>query len=254
MTANIELLNQHFAATYEAWVPIVDTLKADIAGLTDDAFLTERPATKFILTWMRNIGEFQTKFGKLFGRKKRPSKADDFTAAVSICLKQFLDARGLAARVASEEATHRAIGSKRPDISVYSSFDQLLATVECKTNLGWNRKKWKDQFDQRTEQMRVSCPSSELFLCVLTRSGWDYSEFERSPLYGKQWFCLSTMPVGHISDPIADSNILLPIEPMFLNILEMVCTGYVKQILQLSPDDQVKILRILQGYGGQGGT
>jgi len=250
MTASIQLLDQHFVATYEAWVRIADTLKVDIADLTDEAFLTERPATKFILTWMRSLGEFQTKFGKLFGRIKRPPKADEFTAAVAIGLEQFLAARGFAGRVASEETIHQAKGATRPDISVYSHSGQLLATVECKTNLGWNRKEWKDQMDKRTEQMRVSCPGSESFLCVLTRSNWDYSEFERSPLCGKQWFCLSIVPVGHISDPVADSDMLLPIEPMFLDILAKVRTGFVEQILRLSPDDQEKILRSLQANGG----
>ena len=251
MTASIQLLDQHFATTYDAWVRIADTLKGDFAGLKDDAFLTERPATKFILTWMRSLGEFQTKFGKLFGRIKRPPKSDEFTAAVAICLERFLAARGFAGSVASEETTHRAKGAKRPDISVYSHSSQLLATVECKTNLGWSRKEWKDQIDKRTEQMRVSCPGSESFLCVLTRSNWDYSEFERSPLCGKQWFCLSTVPVGHISDPVADSDILLPIEPMFLDILAKVRTGLVEQILHLSPEDQEKVLRNLQVNGGK---
>src|SRR5713226_757039 len=138
MNANIQLLYQHFAATYVAWVRIADTLRVEIADLTDHAFLTERPATKFILTWMRSLGEFQTKFGKLFGRIKRPPKADEFTTAVAICLEQFLAARGFAGRVASEETTHRAKGAKRPDVSVYSHTGQIVATVECKTNLGWN--------------------------------------------------------------------------------------------------------------------
>jgi hypothetical protein len=222
MAASIQLLNQHFAATYEAWVRIADTLKVAFAGLKDDGFLTERPATKFILTWMRCLGEFQTKFGKLFGRIKRPPKSDEFTAAVAICLEQFLASRRIPGRVASEETTHRAKGAKRPDISVNSDSGQLLATIECKTNLGWSRKEWKEQINKRTEQMRISCPGSESFLCVLTQSNWDYSEFERSPLCGKQWFCLSTVPVGRISDPVADTDIKIPIEPMLLDILAKV--------------------------------
>jgi len=250
MTANIQLLNQHFAATYDAWVRIADVFKEDIAGLKDDAFLTERPATKFILTWMRSLGEFQTKFGKLFGRIKRPPKADEFTSALAICLEQFLAARGIAGRVGCEETTHRAKGAKRPDVSVYAHSGQLLATVECKTDLGWKRKEWKAQIEKRTEQMLAACPGSDSFLCVLTRKNWDYSEFERSPLCGKQWFCLSNVPVGRISNPVADEDILLPIEPMFLDILSKVRVALVEQIRQLSPDDQEKVRRSLQSQGG----
>src|SRR5579883_3084677 len=120
MTDATQLLNQHFAASYDGWVRIADALKGQFVGLKDDAFLAERPATKFILAWMKKLGEFQTKFGHLFGRKKRPPKADDFTAAVAVCLEQFLAARGLAERVGSEETTHRVKGAKRPDVLVYS--------------------------------------------------------------------------------------------------------------------------------------
>jgi hypothetical protein len=250
MTDATQHLKQHFATTYDAWVRIADTFKGNIARLKEDSFLAERPATKFILAWMRELGEFQTQFGKLFGRIKRPPKADEFTAAVAICLEQFLAARGLAGRVGSEETTHRAKGAKRPDISVYSLSGQRVATVECKTNLGWTRKNWKDQIGKRTKQLRASCPSSESFFCILTRSNWDYSEFERSPQCGKQWFCLSAVPVGRISDPVADSDILVPIEPMFLDILAKVRGGFVEQIRQMAPDDQQKVLRSLEEKGG----
>jgi hypothetical protein len=246
MTGATQLLNQHFSASYDGWTRIIEALKGQFAGLKDDAFIAERPATKFILAWMKQLGEFQTKFGHLFGRKKRPPKADDFTAAVAVCLEQFLASRGYAGRVGSEETTHRVKGAKRPDVSVYSLSGPLIATVECKTNLGWNRKGWKAEIEKRTQQMHASCPGSNLYLCVLTRSNWDYSEFAASPQCGQQWFCLSAVPVGCISDPVADSDVLLPIEPMFLAILAKVRTGLVEWILQRSPDEQQVILRALE--------
>ena len=249
MTDAIQLLNQHFSATYDDWVRIKDTLKGQFAGLKDDAFLAERPATKFILAWMKKLGEFQTKFGHLFGRNKRPPKSDDFTAAVAICLEQFLAARGLGERVGSEETTHRMKGAQRPDVLVYSPAGPLLATVECKTDLGWNRKGWKGEIHERTRQLQASCPGSELFLCILTQSNWDYSEFASAPECGKQWFCLSTVPVGRISDPVADTDILLPIEPLFLAILSKVRAGLLELIQQMPLDEQQTILRRLAELG-----
>jgi hypothetical protein len=249
----VQLLNQHFAATQDAWVRIAGALKENLACLSDEAFIKERPATKFILAWMRQLGDFQTKFGKLFGRVKRPPKADEFTAAVAICLEQFLAARGLAGRVGSEETTHRVKGAKRPDVSVYSLSGDLVAVVECKTNLGWNRKKWKDQIEERTKQIHASCPGSEFYLCVLTRSNWHYLEFECSPHCGKQWFCLSAVSVGRISDPVVDSDVLLPIEPMFLDILAKVRVGLVEwlveKIRQMPAEEQQVVLRNLQARG-----
>jgi hypothetical protein len=241
-----KLLTQHYSSAHDEWVRIADTLKGHFASLKDDAFLAERPATRFILAWMKQLGQFQTKFGNLFGRKKRPAKADDFTAAVAVCLEQFLASRGCVRRVGSEETTHRVKGAKRPDVLVYSLSGPLIVTVECKTALGWNRKGWKAEIEKRTQQMHASCPGSDLYLCVLTRSNWDYSEFEASPHCGQEWFCLSAVPVGSISDPVADSDILLPLEPMFLAILGRVRADLVNRILQLSPDQQQVILRSLE--------
>lgn len=246
MTDAMQLLNQQFTTSYDAWVRIADTFKGDMASLKDDSFLAERPATKFILAWMRKLGDFQTKFGNLFGRKKRPPKADEFTAAVALCLEQFLAARGLPGRVACEETTNRGKGAKRPDVSVYSLAGQLIATIECKTDLGWKRKEWKAQIELRAKQMSATHPDNESFLCVLTRSNWDYSEFEGSPQCGKQWFCLSTVSVGRISDPVADSDLLLPLEPMFLTILAKVRSGLVDAICQLPQDERERVLCELQ--------
>ncbi len=246
MTDPVQLLNQHVAASQDAWVRIAAALKESLATLSDDAFKSERPATKFILAWMRGLGEFQTKYDNLFGRIKRPPKADEFTSAVALCLEQFLASRGLDGRVGCEATTHRARGAKRPDVSVYSHSGQCVATVECKTNFGWNRKKWQDQIEKRTKQLHVSCPGSDFFLCVLTRRNWDYSEFERSPLCGKRWFCLSAVPVGRISDPVADSDILLAIEPMFLDILAKVRVDLVEEIRRLPANEQQKVRRLIE--------
>lgn len=246
MTDAVQLLNKHFAATHETWVQIAGALKETFASLTDDAFMKDCPATKFILAWMKSLREFQTKFGTMFGRIKRPPKADDFTAAVALCLEQFLAARGFAGRVACEEATHRARGAIRPDISVYSLSGQRVATVECKTDFGWSRQKWKEKIEKRTEQLVVSCPGSDFFLCVMTRRNWDYSVFESSPLCGKRWFCLTAVPLGRITDHVADADILLPIEPMFLDILAKLRGELALEISRMPVEDRQKVLLALQ--------
>jgi hypothetical protein len=254
----LQLLNQQFDSSYDAWSRIAQTLKVDIAGLQDAEFVTNRPVSKLILTWMHRLGEFQTKFGKLFGRKKRPPIADDFTAAVAVCLEQFLAAKGMAGKVHCEETTHPQRGAMRPDISVCSLAGLLVAAVECKTNLGWKRNEWQDHIAKRTQQLRAACPGSAFYLCVLTRSNWDYSEFESCSECGKTWFCLSAVPVGRISDPVADSDVLLPIEPMFLDILARLRDGFAENIRQLPLNHQERILRTLQEtsrtLGGPGDT
>src|SRR6516165_10354341 len=87
----LDLLTDQFKTAARDWSRIADELRVAFS-LPDEALLAERPATKFILTWMRELRAFQKRFGSLFGRKKQPPLADDFTAAVALSLEQFLAA------------------------------------------------------------------------------------------------------------------------------------------------------------------
>lgn len=246
-TGAAHVLSAHYQATMACWRRIAEKLKDDIARLDDNAFLAERPATKFILTWMRELSRFQSEFGQLFGRRKRPSAGDEFTAAVGLSLEQFLASRNVPGRIRCEENTHQKRGATKPDVSVRSITDQLVATVECKTDLGWDRKEWKNKCEKRAEDLGKLFPGVLSFLCVQTSRNWDSSEFEKSPHFGNLWFCLSTVSTGHISDPIADSEILSPIEPMFFDILAKVRsvndTEIVDWLRRLSPQEQQEIIR-----------
>lgn len=217
----LDLLTDQFKTATCDWSRIADELRVAF-DLPDESLLVERPASKFILTWMRELRAFQKRFGSLFGRKKQPPLADDFTAAVALSLEQFLAARGLAGRVHSEETTHKKRGATRPDVSVLSAKDKLIATVECKTNLGWKRNEWKEQCEARNAAFLALIPDCTPYLCVLTQKNWKSEEFLDSPSSGKQWICLSKVGVGMITDPVGD--ILQPIEPMFLDILERLTT------------------------------
>ena len=185
-------------------------------AVPDNLFLTDRHASKFILTWMRDLRAFQKEFGALFGRKKQPPLADDFTAALALCLEQFLTARGYPGRVRCEETTHKERGATRPDVSVFSATGGLIATVECKANLGWNRNRWRMQCESRSAALVERFSSCKSYLCVLTQSNFNVEEFLSVPCAGIEWVCLCRVGVGKISDPAQD--ILQPIEPMFLDI------------------------------------
>jgi hypothetical protein len=214
-----QLLSQYFKAADEAWHQIADELKNAFKVADDHSFESECPATKFILTWMRELKGFQTNFGKLFGRKKRPPSADDFTAAVALCLEQFLAAKGYQTRVFCEKTTHKKRGATRPDISIWSQVDKLIAAIECKTDFGWIRKKWKEKWEKRDNRLAEKFPACTSYLCVLTKKNWDTSEFENSPYFRERWFCLCKRSPAWLSDPIPETDIHTPIEPMFLAIL-----------------------------------
>lgn len=207
-----QLLTRYFQSAAETWRCIAGELRMAFANLNDDSFERERLATKFILTWMRDLKRYQDSFGGLIERRKRPSVADDFTAAVAFSLEQFLATRGFRGLVRCEETTHRKRRASRPDMSLRSPFAEvLIATVECKTDFGWTRQGWRDAFRARTEKLQTQFPGCASYLCVLFNKDWACKE--------KQWFCLSRHCPTRLGDPIQDTDILTPIEPMFLGLV-----------------------------------
>jgi hypothetical protein len=215
--ASLQLVTEQFQTATSGWRRIAGELQQAF-DLPDDDLLRERPASTFILTWMREAKSFNKTFSSLFGRIKQPPLADDFTAAVALCLEQFLAARGHSGRVRCEETTHKKREAIRPDVSVRSTADELIASIECKINFAWKRKEWQVQYETRKATLLKHFPNCSPFLCVFTQDNWDSVQFIDSPDYGKMWFCLSKVAVGKITDPIND--ICHPgIEPMFLTIL-----------------------------------
>jgi hypothetical protein len=207
-----QLLTQYFQGAAATWRCIAGELCTAFANLNDVSFERERPATKFILTWMRELKRYQDNFGALIKRRKRPSVADDFTGAVAFSLEQFLATRGFRGLLRCEETTHRKRRASRPDVSLRSPLaEALIATIECKTDFGWNRQGWRDAFQARTDKLQQQFPGCASYLCVLFNKNWECAE--------KQWFCLSRHYPTRLGDPIQDSDILTPIEPMFLEIV-----------------------------------
>ena len=237
------LLSEYFLQAAETWRRIAAELKTCFSSLDDDCFLQHKPATKFILSWMRDLKGFQDNFGELFRRQKRPSVADDFTAAVALCLAQFIDARGSAGIVRSEKKTKDEQGAPRPDISIWTSYGVLVATVECKADLGWTRKNWKEKCVKRTRELQTWVRGCDSYLCVMWHKDWSRSE------YSESWYCLSKVPAAKLSGPVTDSDILMPVEPMFLDILARLRAAHRNAIIRgigdLWPEDKEKLLSVL---------
>jgi hypothetical protein len=57
---------------------------------------------------------------------------------------------------------------------------------------------------------------------------------------------LTAVPLGRIGDLVADADILLPIEPMFLDILAKLRGELAKEISKMPVEDREKILLALQ--------
>jgi hypothetical protein len=89
--------------------------------------------------------------------------------------------------VASEKNIVRKRGSLRPDISIWRGND-VVAAIECKTQLGWNRDGWLPDFEDRESRLHKQHPDAKLFLLVMTDINWP--GFGDDARVGQQFFVL----------------------------------------------------------------
>jgi len=128
--------------------------------------------------------------------------ADFFVETVTFYLRVVLHELAPELRVASEQNVVRRRGSLRPDISVWRG-SELVAAIECKTQLGWNRDGWLKDFEYRESILRTECPLAKLYLLVLTGSNWP--GFGNDHRIRKQFFVLlSEVGPRHFEESTTD--------------------------------------------------
>lgn len=113
--------------------------------------------------------------------------ADFFVETVVFYLQVVLGQLAPGLRVESEKNIVRKKGSMRPDISIWRH-DQVVAAIECKTQLGWNRYGWLPDFEDRESRLVEEFPNARLFLLVMTGSNWP--GFGNDSRVGQQFFVL----------------------------------------------------------------
>jgi len=67
----------------------------------------------------------------------------------------------------SERQIQKTKKAIRPDISIWRG-DEVVAIIECKTQLGWNRPTWEDQYNERDNKLKELYPQARSFLLVMT--------------------------------------------------------------------------------------
>jgi len=220
MTANaISIIRKAYAQLHESLKSAAEQLESEFKAIDDGAIAKSKKATVFILTWMREYYVFQKQFDTLFNRSVMQPAADQFTAVVALTLHRYLASRGADHVVKSEVNLEHRRGTLRPDISVWRHGTELAATIECKTNLGYNRDGWSKQYYERTKRIEMMSKGCLSFLCVLTKENWEKSwpEFSKSNLAGNRWFCLSDVWPSELSGDLT-THIIHPIEPMLVGI------------------------------------
>jgi len=179
--------------------------------------LEEKDITKAILFRMKAYYNTQNKIKEFLNKRYVSAASDFFVEAIAFYLKLIFDKKGINFEVHSERQIIPRRGAIRPDISVWKN-DKVVAIIECKTQLGWNRDKWEEDFKKRESKLQDAFPNAKAFLVVMTSENWSGFPDDNKKV-GKQYFTLSSTWPTNISEDKIDSVIMNPIEGLFKKII-----------------------------------
>ena len=181
--------------------------------------LEERDITKAILLRMKTYYDVQNKIKKFLNKRYLSAASDFFVETIVFYLKVIFDIEDIGLEVHSERQIRQKKGAIRPDISVWKN-NKVVAIVECKTQLGWNRDKWEEDFKKRETKLKKEFPNAKAFLVVMTSKNWPGFPDDNKKV-GEQYFTLSSIwpkniSLDKIDDVIMNMN---PIEDLFKEII-----------------------------------
>lgn len=170
--------------------------------------------TNSLLLRLKHFYKAQYLNKALLDKKYIMAGADYFTEQLLYFLKIFLYKNRPELKVYSEKQIKPSRGSIRPDISIWKN-DEIVAIIECKTQLGWNRHKWESDFINRELKLKKTFKNANAYLVVLTGENW--AGFEENELLGEKYFCLlKDKWVPHYEN---EKDIYIEIEKLFKKII-----------------------------------
>lgn len=168
--------------------------------------------TTSILRTLKTHYDVEHDVKTFLGKRVRGHAADVFVEILLLYLRVFLETHNVGLTAVSEKSISRKRGSIRPDISIWRG-EQLIATIECKTNFGWNRHGWEEHLRERERRVHHLFPSAKCFVVVLTEVNWP--GFGNDPRVGDQLFTLCKVWPTDVSLDHPGASIRNPIEPLF---------------------------------------
>jgi hypothetical protein len=186
--------------------------------------LEERDITKAILLRMKAYYDVQNKIKKFLNKRYLSAASDFFVETIVFYLKVIFDIEDIGLEVHSERQIRQKKGTIRPDISVWKN-NKVVAIVECKTQLGWNRDKWEEDFKKRESKLKKEFPNAKAFLLVMTSKNWSGFPDDNKKV-GEQYFTLSSIWPKNIPLDKIDDVIMNPIEDLFKKIISCGTTAH----------------------------
>lgn len=176
--------------------------------------LTKTEISEAILERLKVYYLTQRKIKKFLDKRYLAAASDYFVETILFFLKLYLHAQGGDLQAHSERQIRQTKNSIRPDISIWRG-NEVVVIIECKTQLGWNRNNWEQEYLDRQLKLRSEFPNAKSLLLVMTGVNW--GGFGDHTSLKQNYFCLlnDIWPVDY-STP---QQILTPIEDMF-NLLK----------------------------------
>jgi hypothetical protein len=190
----------------------------DILG-NNNLSLNGNDVTKAIILRLKTYYETQDEIMKFLGKKSVAPASDFFVETVVFYLKLLLEQSKSRLKIKSEARFYTKNSYIKPDISLWDG-KKVVAIIECKTNLGFARKKWEADFKAREKDLKIAFPKAKAFLLVLSSKNWSGFATNDKKV-GIQYFSLSTTSLRKIKDKPLDTVIKNKIEPLFKQLLTL---------------------------------
>ncbi|PWN63296.1 hypothetical protein [Chryseobacterium oncorhynchi] len=166
-----------------------------------------------LLNRMKQYYRSQYDNKELLEKRYITNGADFFTEQLLFFIKIYLTKINSDLVAISEKQIVAKRGAIRPDISIWKN-NEVVAIIECKTQLGWNRHKWEVDFNERERKLKNVFKDAKAYLVVLTGENW--GGFEENDLLGEKYFCL--LKNKWITSFENQSDIFVPIEKLLSKI------------------------------------
>ena len=172
--------------------------------------LAKKEITEAILERLKSYYSTQNAIKNFLNKRYITAGADYFVETTLFFLNLYFQTLGENYQAHSERQIRQKRGSIRPDISVWKG-NEVVATIECKTQLGWNRNSWEEDYKNRETILKREYLNANSYLLVMTGSNW--GGFGVHPLLGKKYFCLlcDIWPIEYTQN----DQIFTPIEGLF---------------------------------------
>ena len=185
---------------------LVPALKESYERMKQSCCSSDFDYSKAIMNRLRAFYYLQSGTKQFLDKKVAQAGSDFFVETILFFLMLFNDVEKLGFEIKSELAIQRKRKALRPDITIWRG-SELLAVIECKTQLGWHRHEWDRHFTDRENKIKEVFPNASIFLVVMSGCNWD--GFGKDPRIGKQLFCLLKSGIWPTDLPIEyDSNLI----------------------------------------------